>query len=74
MTKIAEQNKKLRAMSLDELNTTLLSLRKKQFLLRLKRKNEGVLEKPHQLTEARKEIARIKTLMTEKAGEADVNK
>ncbi len=43
------------------------------FLLRLKRKNEGALEQPHQLTEARKQIARIKTLMTEKAGETHVN-
>jgi large subunit ribosomal protein L29 len=73
MTRVAEQKKKLKTMGLDELNTELLSLRKKQFLLRLKRKNEGALEQPHQITEARKQIARIKTLMTEKAGEAHVN-
>jgi large subunit ribosomal protein L29 len=73
MTRVAEQKNKLKTMGLDELNTELLSLRKKQFLFRLKRKNEGALEQPHQITEARKQIARIKTLMTEKAGEADVN-
>ena len=73
MSSIAEQRKKLKAMNLDELKTALFSLRKKQFYLRLKRKNDGVLEKPHQITMVRKEIARIKTLMTEKTGEAHVN-
>ncbi|MDF1645919.1 MAG: 50S ribosomal protein L29 [Legionellaceae bacterium] len=73
MSRVAEQKQKLKSMSLDELKVELLSLRKTQFLLRLKRKNEGALEQPHQITEARKQIARIKTLMTTKAGEADVN-
>ncbi len=73
MSQLAEQKKKLKAMGLDELKTELLSLRKKQFLLRLQRKNEGTLEQPHQITEARKQVARIKTLMTEKAGEAHVD-
>ena len=73
MTRLAEQVKKLKAMSVDELKSELLSLRKTQFLLRLQRKNEGALGQPHQITEARKQIARIKTLMTEKAGEAHVN-
>lgn len=73
MSSIAEQKKKLKAMSLEELESALLALRKEQFYLRLKRKNEGALEKPHQITMVRKEIARIKTLMTEKTGEAHVN-
>lgn len=73
MSKITEENKALRAMTVDGLNEELLNLRKQQFVFRLKRKTEGVLEKPHQLTELRKRIARIKTLMTEKAGETDVN-
>ena len=73
MSKLAEQKQKLKAMGVDELKTELLLLRKKQFILRLKRKNEGTLEQPHQITEARKQIARIKTLMTEKAGEAHVD-
>ncbi|MDF1678128.1 MAG: 50S ribosomal protein L29 [Legionellaceae bacterium] len=60
-------------MSLDELKAELLTLRKTQFLLRLKRRNEGALEQPHQITDARKKIARIKTLMTKRAGEAHVN-
>ena len=73
MTKLMEQKNKLHAMNHDELQAELLSLRKKQFLLRLKRKTEGALDKTHQMTEARKQIARIKTLMTQKAGESDVN-
>lgn len=73
MTKLNEELKSLRAMSVEALNEEIVSLRKKQFLLRLKRKTEGVLEKPHQLTTLRKQIARIKTVMTEKAGEQDVN-
>ncbi len=73
MTKLADQKQTLKAMGLDELKAELLSLRKKQFLFRLKRKNEGALEKPHQITEARKQIARIKTLMTQRAGEAHGN-
>ncbi len=73
MSKVATQLQDLRAMSLEELETELLTLRKKQFLLRLQRRNEGTLEQPHQLTEARKKIARVKTLMTEKAGETHVD-
>jgi large subunit ribosomal protein L29 len=70
MSKVAENRQKLKAMSLDELNTELLSLRKQQFILRLKRKTEGTLEKTHHVTEIRKQIARIKTLMTDNVGES----
>lgn len=67
-----ENLKALREMSVDALNEALIATRKKQFVLRLKRKTEGELEKSHQLTEARKYIAQIKTIMTEKAGKQDV--
>ena len=73
MSKLIEERKILNAMTQDELQTELLEIRKQQFVFRLKRKTEGALEKPHQITEARKKIARIKTLMTEKAGETHVN-
>jgi len=73
MSKLAENKQKLKAMSLDELQTELLSLRKQQFILRLKRKTDGSLEKTHHVTEIRKKIARIKTRMTEKVGESHVN-
>lgn len=56
----------LRALSKSELTEELLSLRKAQFELRMKRAN-GSLEKTHQFAQIRKALAQIKTLMTEKA-------
>jgi len=67
-----ENIQKLREMSVEALNEALLNSRKKQFLLRLKRKTEGQLDKPHQVAQIRKYIAQIKTILTEKAGEQDV--
>ena len=61
----------LKSMSIDELNDKLLSLRKEQFQLRLKQ-STGVLEKTHLIKIVRRTIARIKTILTEKAGVADV--
>lgn len=57
--------KDLRAMSQDELQTELMSLRKQQFNLRMKKAN-GSLDKTHVFAQVRRAIARIKTLMTEK--------
>lgn len=59
----------LRKMTSEELNTELLSLRKDQFTLRMKKAN-GALDKTHHITLVRKAIARVKTMMTEKAGES----
>lgn len=56
----------LRQMSDKELQTELLNLRKEQFTLRMKKAN-GALDKTHVITLLRKTIARIKTLLTEKA-------
>lgn len=61
----------LRQLSLDELNNELLNLRKSQFNLRMKKAN-GTLDKTHQVAEVRKTIARVKTIMTEKAGTSHV--
>ncbi len=60
-----KETKDLRAMSLDELQTELMSLRKQQFNLRMKKAN-GSLDKTHVFAQVRRAIARIKTLMTEK--------
>ena len=57
----------LRNLTIDQLQTELLSLRKEQLHLRLK-KASGSLDKTHLITLVRKTIARIKTLLTEKAG------
>ncbi len=57
----------LKDMNLEELKSELLSVRKEQFNLRLKRVN-GNLDKTHLISQTRKTVARIKTMMTEKAG------
>jgi large subunit ribosomal protein L29 len=57
----------LRRMSVDELHSELLTLRKTQFNHRLK-KASGSLDKPHMVKKVRRNIARIKTIMTEKVG------
>ena len=44
-------------------------LRKEQFNLRMKKAN-GTLDKTHLITQVRKAIAQIKTIMTEKVGKS----
>jgi large subunit ribosomal protein L29 len=58
----------LREKSVEELNQDLLGLLKEQFNLRL-RKSTGQLNQSHLMTQNRKDIARIKTVLTQKAGE-----
>ncbi|QRN04831.1 50S ribosomal protein L29 [Legionella sp. MW5194] len=67
MKKIEE----LRNLSSDELNAELLTLRKKQFELRMKKAN-GSLDKTHLVSQVRRAVARVKTIMTEKVGKSDV--
>ncbi len=54
--------------STDELKQDLLGLLKEQFNLRL-RKTTGQLNQSHLLRQTRRDIARIKTVLTQKAGE-----
>jgi len=58
----------LRTKSTDELKQDLLGLLKEQFNLRL-RKTTGQLNQSHLLRQTRRDIARIKTVLTQKAGE-----
>ncbi len=60
--------KDLRAKSVDELTKERLELRRSQFNLRMQ-KATGQLSKPHQFKEIRKNIARVNTVLTQKAGE-----
>lgn len=55
----------LRDLSIDQLKDELLDLRRKQFDLRMD-KASGTLEKTHTITNIRRTIARVKTLMSEK--------
>ncbi|MFA7554699.1 MAG: 50S ribosomal protein L29 [Spongiibacteraceae bacterium] len=57
----------LREKSLEELNAELLKLREGQFKLNMQ-KATGQLAQTHLLTQARKDIARVKTVLSEKAG------
>jgi large subunit ribosomal protein L29 len=55
----------VRAKTADELNDQLVDLKKEQFNLRFQRATQQ-LEKPARVKEVRREIARIKTILTEK--------
>jgi large subunit ribosomal protein L29 len=57
----------LRSKSSAELQEVLHSLLKDQFNYRMQ-KNTGQLSQPHLLSGVRQDIARVKTLISEKAG------
>ncbi len=57
----------LRDKSAEELNQQLLELREEQFKLRM-RKATGQLGQTHLLKENQRDIARVKTVLTQKAG------
>jgi large subunit ribosomal protein L29 len=59
----------MRTKTESELNTELVELRREQFNLRMQRAI-GQLGNPSRFREIRKEIARIKTVLNEKAGTA----
>jgi len=61
MTKIAD----LRSQTADQLSDELLKLKKEQFNLRFQAAT-GQMEKTHRVSEVRKDIARISTLLREK--------
>lgn len=56
----------VRAMTPDQLQETLLKLKKEQFNLRFQRAT-GQLEKTHRINEVRKDIARVKTMLRDAA-------
>lgn len=56
----------LRGKTPDELKDQLLGLKKEQFNLRFQRATQQ-LEKPARVREVRREIARVKTILGEKA-------
>jgi large subunit ribosomal protein L29 len=57
----------LREKSVDELNEILIGLLRDQFNQRMQ-KSTGQLNQTHLQSVVRKDIARVKTLLTEKAG------
>jgi len=59
----------LRGKTAEELNTHLTELRKERFALRMQ-KASGQLGKTHETRRVRREIARVNTLLGEKAKQA----
>ncbi len=57
----------LREKSVEELKQELLNLTREKFNLRMQ-KGTGQLARPHQIKAVRRNIARIKTILNEKAG------
>ena len=56
----------LRVKNIDELNNELIELRRAQFSLRMQSATQQ-LNKPDQILKTRRNIARIKTVLAEKA-------
>ena len=63
----------LREKSVDELNEELVALRREQFNLRMQQAT-GELGKNHEHRRVRKDIARVKTVLNEKARAASDDK
>ena len=57
----------LREKSKEDLNKDLLTLREEQFKLRMQ-KSTGQLGQSHLLKQNQRDIARVKTVLTQKAG------
>tara|TARA_Y100001934_G_scaffold256955_1_gene325511 strand:+ start:206 stop:409 length:204 start_codon:yes stop_codon:yes gene_type:complete len=55
----------LQEQSVDELQATLLNLTKERFSLRMQR-STGQLTQPHLLRQAKRDIARVKTVLNAK--------
>ncbi len=60
----------LREKTAEELKAELLSLTREQFNLRMQNAT-GQLARPHQMKAVRRNIARVKTILKEKAGKAE---
>ena len=56
--------REVREISIDELREELLSLRQTQLKLTMQ-KTSGQLEQTHQIRQARRDVARIKTLLSQ---------
>ena len=59
--------KELREKSGEDLNAELLNLLREQFNLRMQAAS-GQLQQTHLLKQVRRNVARVKTLLTQKAG------
>lgn len=69
----ADEFAELRAMAPAQLQEELLRLRREQFNMRMQRASEQ-LPQTHLIKETRRDIARVKTLLTAKAAEEAAKK
>ena len=58
----------MREKSVEDLSKDLLSLREEQFKLRMQ-KSTGQLTQTHLLKQNQRDISRVKTILTQKAGD-----
>ncbi|MCK5817712.1 MAG: 50S ribosomal protein L29 [Psychromonas sp.] len=61
------KSNELKNKSVEDLNAELLSLLRVKFSLRMQL-SSGQLEKPHVIKKVRRDIARVKTILTQKVG------
>ena len=62
---MSKSSKKLSELSIDELSTRRRELKEEALMLRVQ-KEAGQLENPSRIRQARREVARIETLLTAK--------
>ena len=55
----------IRKMSIEDINKKIVEIKTELFELRMKQAT-GTLEKPHMINALRKDVARLKTVLTEK--------
>ena len=62
----------IRKMSVKDINNKITEIKTELFELRMKQAT-GTLEKPHMINALRKDVARLKTVLTEKLNDGSEN-
>ena len=62
----------IRKMSVEDINKKIAELKTELFELRMKQAT-GTLDKPHRINALRKDVARLKTVLTEKLNDGSEN-
>lgn len=62
----------IREMSTEDINKRIVELKNELFEMRMKQAT-GSLEKPHMINKLRKDVARLKTVLTEKSKDGSEN-
>ena len=62
----------IREMSTEDINKKIVELKNELFEMRMKQAT-GSIEKPHMINKLRKDVARLKTVLTEKSKDGSEN-